>query len=309
VPAPTLFQDHGRRFYGNRYVYPVLSRRAGGISIGLNLNRNRSCNFDCVYCQVDRSAGMRPETSPPPAAPIPARRKRNWPPPRREQAVDLERLVEELETMLDLVASGRIFEEPKFSQVPPPLRRLNDLAISGDGEPTIHPDFRRVVDTCAELRSRRQLPQLKLVLITNASMFHRRPVRRALEVLDANNGEIWAKLDAGTEAYFQQIGRTVVPFQQILDNLREAASARPLVIQSLLVRTFQEPPPPAEQEAYCSRLSQITTSGGRIKLVQVHTVARTPAESWVTPLSNAELQSAAELVRLRTGLPVATFPA
>ena len=58
-------------------------------------------------------------------------------------------------------------------------------------------------------RQERRLDQLKLVLITNASMFHREAVARALEVLDANNGEIWAKLDAGTEAYYQQVARSV----------------------------------------------------------------------------------------------------
>ena len=283
VSACTLFEAHGRSFQGNRYVYPVLSRRAGGISIGVNLNRDKSCNFNCVYCQVDRSE------------------------PGQQESIDTRRLADELDGMIELVGSGRIYRESKFRRTPQPLRRLSDVALSGDGEPTAHPDFERVVGTCAEVRRRRPLDDVKLVLITNASMFHHEPVRRALEVLDANNGEIWAKLDAGSEAYFRKVARTTVPFRQILDNLREAALVRPIVIQTLLMRILDEAPLPAEQEAYCQRLQEIIAAGGRIKLVQIHTVARTPAESWVGALGNAELEAAAELVRRRTGLVVATF--
>jgi wyosine [tRNA(Phe)-imidazoG37] synthetase (radical SAM superfamily) len=284
VSDRSLFQAHGRSFHGNRYVYPVLSRRAGGISVGVNLSGDRSCNFRCVYCQVDRST------------------------PGRQEPVELPRLADELDRTIELVTSGRIYQEPKFHRTPEPLRRLNDIALSGDGEPTAYPDFELVVDTCAEVRSRRRLHELKLVLITNASLLHCARVRRALQTLDANHGEIWAKLDAGSEAYHRQVARTAVPFQQILDNLREAATVRPIVIQSLWMRVFEEAPPPAEQEAYCRRLEDIVAAGGRIKLVQIYTVARSPAESWVSPLTGAELEAMAELVRSRTGLTVAAFP-
>ena len=49
-----LHSQHERQFAENRFVYPVLSRRSGGISVGINLNPDKVCNFDCVYCQVDR---------------------------------------------------------------------------------------------------------------------------------------------------------------------------------------------------------------------------------------------------------------
>jgi wyosine [tRNA(Phe)-imidazoG37] synthetase (radical SAM superfamily) len=145
------------------------------------------------------------------------------------------------------------------------------------------------------------------VLITNASMFHRPRVRRGLKILDANGGEIWAKLDVGTEAYYRRIIRSSIPLARILDNLREAARVRPIVIQSLFLRLEGQPPPPEEQDAYCDRLNEITASGGRIKLVQVHTVARPPAERFVSSLSNAEVDALAERVRRRTGLEVAAY--
>ena len=282
-PARPLFESHPRSFESNRYVYPVVSRRAGGISIGVNLNLDKVCNFDCVYCQVNRTEMG------------------------EKEFVELDRLVAELDAMVALVTSGRIYEEPRFAQTPAALRRLNDIALSGDGEPTTYRNFDEVVTACAEIRRRHQLDDVKLVLITNASMFHRPGVQRGLETLDASNGEIWAKLDAGTEEYYRLIVRSAIHFQRIRDNLLLAARVRPIVIQSLFMRVHGDPPPQEEQQAYCARLGEILAGGGQIKLVQLHTIARPPAEPWVTALSNAEVDALADRVRRQTGLPVATF--
>jgi wyosine [tRNA(Phe)-imidazoG37] synthetase (radical SAM superfamily) len=277
-----VHRDHRRTFAENLYVYAVVSRRSKGVSIGLNLNPDKVCNFDCVYCQVDR-------TTPGPA-----------------RDVDLSRLLDELEGTLDLVTTGGLFEAERFRSTPPALRRLNDLAFSGDGEPTTCPEFLPVVEAVAELK-RRRLDDVKLVLITNASMFHRPAVREALAVLDANQGEVWAKLEAGTEAYYRQVDRTTVPFGRILDNITEAAKVRPLVIQALFQRLHGEPPPGDELNAFCERLNEVVRAGGKVKLVQVYTVARVPAESFVSPLANAEVDAIVELVRVRTRLPAEPY--
>jgi wyosine [tRNA(Phe)-imidazoG37] synthetase (radical SAM superfamily) len=145
------------------------------------------------------------------------------------------------------------------------------------------------------------------VLITNATLLHQPRVQRALKIIDAVGGEIWAKLDAGTEDYYRTVDRSDVPWRRILDNLRNAALERPIVIQTLFSRLHGEPPPPAEIEAYCDRLQEILAAGGRIKLVQIHTIARQPAEAWVAPLANAEIDALADAVRRRTGLSVAVF--
>jgi wyosine [tRNA(Phe)-imidazoG37] synthetase (radical SAM superfamily) len=285
-----LHTDHARLFERNRFVYPVLSRRSGGISIGVNLNPDKICNFDCIYCQVDRRSQS--ET----------------------QFVETDQLLEELRATLELVLSGRIYDTPKFADVPPQLRRLNDIAFSGDGEPTTYKNFDEIIAACArvkiEVESELQAPSrvpsgwlpAKLVLITNASMFHRPHVERGLAILDANNGEIWAKLEAGTDEYYHLIERTPIPFRQILDNITAAARVRPLVIQSLFMRVAGEPPSAAELNAFCDRLNEITASGGRLKLVQVYTVARRPAESYVAPLTDAEVDNIVALVKSRTGL-------
>src|SRR5437016_12099561 len=109
-----------------------------------------------------------------------------------------------------------------------------------------------------------------MVLITNATMFHRPKVREALAVLDANNGEIWAKLEAGTENYYQLVDRTTIPFQRILDNITAEARRAPLVIQAMFMRLHDQPPPQPEVEAFCERLNEIIQAGGQIQLVQVY---------------------------------------
>jgi wyosine [tRNA(Phe)-imidazoG37] synthetase (radical SAM superfamily) len=278
-----LHTQHERRFAESKFVYPVLSRRSGGISLGVNLNPDKVCNFDCIYCQVDRTT-----TS-------------------DTQFVELPRLLNEIDFFLELVTSGQLYETEKFRATPIPLRRLNDIAFSGDGEPTTHRNFDEVIAAVAELKQKHNLPQVKLVLITNASMFHRPHVQRGLSILDANNGEIWAKLEAGTAEYFRLIDRTSIPFQQILDNITAAAKLRPLVIQSLFMRVADEPPPASEIEAFCDRLNEITAAGGKLSLIQVYTVARKPTESYVTPLSDAEVDGIVARVKERTGLEAAAF--
>jgi len=148
---------------------------------------------------------------------------------------------------------------------------------------------------------------VKMVLITNASMFHRPAVERGLAILDAHNGEIWAKLESGTEEYYQLVERTKVPFRRVLDNIASAARIRPLIIQSLFMRIHGDPPPVAEIAAFCDRLNEITAAGGAIKLVQIYTVARQPAESFVAALTNAEVDRLVETVRQRTALQAEPF--
>ena len=120
VAPSQLFALHPRTFHENRYVYPVLSRRAGGISVGVNLNLDKVCNFDCVYCQVNRSE------------------------PGEKEFLDLDRLVAELDATLGLATSGRIYDDAAFCRTPAELRRINDIALSGDGEPTTYRNFDEV---------------------------------------------------------------------------------------------------------------------------------------------------------------------
>jgi wyosine [tRNA(Phe)-imidazoG37] synthetase (radical SAM superfamily) len=121
---------HERSFETNRFVYPVLSRRAGGLSIGVNLNPDKVCNFDCIYCQVNRT--QHSET----------------------RFVETDDLLRELEETLRLAASGAIYETGKFRDTPPHLRHLKDIAFSGDGEPTTYKNFDEIIAACAALKRR-----------------------------------------------------------------------------------------------------------------------------------------------------------
>jgi wyosine [tRNA(Phe)-imidazoG37] synthetase (radical SAM superfamily) len=275
--------QHARRYEQNKFVYPVLSRRSRGISIGVNLNPDKICNFDCIYCQVSRRSEA--ET----------------------RFVETDRLLHELGDMLDFVTSGEIWNDPQFSDVPPQLQRLNDIAFSGDGEPTTFRNFDALVEQVAELKRERGLDSVKLVLITNASMFHRTAVERGLALLDANDGEIWAKLEAGTDEYYQLVERTRIPFRQVLDNITAAAKIRPLVIQSLFMRIHGDAPPDSEIEAFIERLIEIQAGGGQLKLVQIYTVARQPAESFVAPLTHAEVDALAAKVEQGVRVPVERY--
>ncbi|MGC8552498.1 MAG: radical SAM protein [Phycisphaerae bacterium] len=278
------FAQHPRQWAANRYVYPVVSRRSGGISVGINLNPDKVCNFDCIYCSVNRK-------EPPPLT-----------------HVDMAQVQAELDGLLAMVQSGEIYAHDPFDKISPQLRRLNDVAFSGDGEPTTEPLFPQCVQVTAETLAQRRLAGVKLVLITNASMFHRPVVRGALEFMDKHNGEVWAKLDAGTEAYYKLVDRSAVPLDRILANLAWCCQTRPTVIQTLLMRIHDEPPPPAEIDAYIARLAAIMASAGRIKLVQLYTVARQTTESYAAKLTADELEAIASRVRSALiGVPVAVF--
>lgn len=278
-----LFSQHERLFERNRFVYPVVSRRAEGISIGVNLNPDKVCNFDCIYCQVDRTS-----TS-------------------TTRFVEMDQLLRELRETVQLVISGTLYEHPKFAETPATFRRLNDFAFSGDGEPTTYRNFDEIIENCAAVRSELAPPETKLVLISNASMFHKDYVQRGLEIMDQNNGEIWGKLDAGTEAYFHLVDRTKISFRRILDNLTIAAQTRPIVIQSLFMKIHSVATPLEERLAFCERLNEMQQNGARFKLVQLYTVARKPTESFVHSLDDVDLDSFAELVRTKTGLVVKTY--
>jgi len=260
----------------------VISRRSRGLSIGVNLNPDKVCNFDCVYCCVDRTT--------PPAV----------------RKVDLSRLEQELDHLLQLACSGELFTQPPFDQTPEHLRRINDVAFSGDGEPTSFGKFPDACRMAVRLLQKHQRPDVKVVIITNATLFQQSRVREALAYLDHHNGEIWAKLDAGTEAYYRLVERTTIPLKRVLDNILLAGRARPIVIQSLFMKVHDEPPTDQEIEEYVQRLVELGDGGCQIKLVQVYTVARETAESYVVPLDRERVDAIADRARA-TGLKVEAY--
>jgi len=296
--GPAGFAAHPRNWRNFRLVYPVVSRRSKGLSIGINLNPDRVCNFDCIYCEVERpdfreGAGL---VRLPPIGVI-------------RPIVDLAQVRLELSQLLAMARDGSIWREPEFADVPPPLQRLNDIAFSGDGEPTTYPKFPQAVQLAIELRATAGFASdaVKIVLITNATELKRERVKAGLAWLDTANGEIWAKLDAGTPQYFALIDKTGFPYQRILQNILETAQLRPINIQTCMMRVDGVGPEATEVEAYCERLQHILANGGQLKLVQLYTVARPPAQSRVSSLPDAELEVLAKVIHQKTGLSVETY--
>jgi wyosine [tRNA(Phe)-imidazoG37] synthetase (radical SAM superfamily) len=276
-------QDHARQFADFTFVYPVISRRSRGLSLGINLNPDKVCNFDCVYCEVDRHI------------------------PGKVSRVDLSQMRDELIAMIRFAKDGGLAKEPKFNEVPWLAREVKDLAFSGDGEPTLIHNFAECVQIVAAVKQGEHLTRTKIVLITDAAGLDKADIRRGLEIMDAENGEVWGKLDAGTETYFRTVNRTSIRFDRILRNLLETARDRPIVIQSLFLKLHGQGPPPDELAAYCHRLKEMIAQGGQIKEVHAYTVARPTPEPCVSKLDAQELHRLAQVIRQETGLRVFAF--
>ena len=266
-PLKQAFADHRRDWRDFSYVYPVISRRSGGLSIGINLNPDGICNFDCIYCCVDRSTPL----------------------PRQE--VELPRLEHELARMRDVVSTGELWQDPRFADIPASHRRLNDIAFSGNGEPTQARCFEQAVDLVIAQVQDRGLDEIKIVVITNASALNEPSVERVMAKLDQHRGEIWAKLDAGDEQTLRQVNKSSVPFRKLLDNILACGRRRAIVIQSLWMRIHDQPPTQDQTDAFAARLYELTQAGCQIKAVHLYTVARQTAQPWVTPLTPDELKA------------------
>lgn len=299
-PAPLrqAFADHTRQWERFTLVYPVISRRSRGLSIGINLNPDTVCNFNCTYCCVDRkslstskSTEAQSHDTPRPAASL--------------QVIEME-----LDAMLAEVASGEIWKHPRFADVPQAYRRVNDIAFSGDGEPTTSPLFPAAVDLVKTSKQRHGLNQTRLVVITNASMLHRPDIEEALSGLHADvpQGEVWAKLDAGTQSVYQRINRSSIPYQRILENITRYGQRHDLTIQTMLLKENGQPPTEAFIDAYMDRIDNFLKRGCRIKAIQLYTIARQTAESNLRPLDLEQLEVIASEIRERFGsLSVETF--
>lgn len=271
-----------RDFLDNRFVYTVISPRARGLSVGLNLNPDKRCNFDCVYCEVNRSE------------------------PGRESALDVPVMMAELERTLELVHSGNIRQRPGYRSAPPELLQLRHVTLSGEGEPTLCPNFAEAVEAVVHLRARGRFPFFKLVLITNASALDRPEVVQGLSLLTLRD-EIWAKLEAGTQEYMKRVNLPDCPLEKILSNILQLASQRPVVIQSLFPSINGEGPAPSEIESYVQRLRELCDAGTQIPLVQVYSATRPAAHSECGHLPLRTLSHIAQRVREATGLKAEVF--
>ncbi len=271
-----------RNSLGNRYAYAVISQRARGLSLGVNLNPDKRCNFDCVYCEVNRDD--RP----------------------RERVVEVGMMAAELRHLLDLVRTNELRRLAWFRHLPPELLQLKEVALSGDGEPTLCANFSEVVGEVVSIRSSGEYPFFKIVLITNATGLDTREVEQGLRRL-ASEDQIWVKLDAGTTEYMNKVNRPMVPLWRILGNILTLARQRPVIIQSLFPLISRGGPPVEEIEQYIERLKELTAAGAQIAMVQVYSAHRPPHRPQCEHLPLKMLSHIARRVREATGLKAEVF--
>jgi len=242
--------DHNRKFENFRFVYPVISRRAKGLSIGINCTPNGMCSFNCVYCQVN---------------------KKNI----SAQIPSVDEITFELKEILSIYNKTKLSEH--FSHIEEKNRILKDVALSGDGEPTLYPYF---AELCEQLK---EVP--KLVLITNAMQ---------LDKIGDFKGEIWGKLDAGTDEWLNFINRPQkkINIELIENNLKFAVSKFPLRIQTMLCEVNGKTPSEMEIECYAEIVQRIyQTNPKNLLSVQLYSVVRQTAENSVRPLSREFLEN------------------
>ncbi len=273
---------YARNFLLNRFVYVVVSPRAHGLSVGVNMNPDKRCNFDCVYCEVNRE--------------IPA----------RDRQLDVGVMMQELDHTLGLALDGRLHALPGFQSLPAELLQLRHVALSGDGEPTLCPNFCEAVQAIVHLRALSKYPFFKLVLVSNATALDQPGVVAGLHTLTPQD-EIWLKLDAGTQAYFSRVDRPTVEFGKVLENILRLGKQRPIVIQSLFASFNGEEPPTDEIDQYVERLRELKEGGARISFVQVYSAMRPTMHPECGHLPLKSLSRIAHAVRAGTGLTVEVF--
>jgi wyosine [tRNA(Phe)-imidazoG37] synthetase (radical SAM superfamily) len=272
-----------RNFFRNRFVYTVVSPRARGLSVGVDLTPDARCNFDCAYCEVDRLH------------------------PRHTDPLDLATLAAELNAMLSRVHTGELGRRPPYDSLPGSLLELRHVAISGDGEPTLSERFAEAIETVVHVRACRPEGFFKLVLVTNGSRLDHPEVERGLSLLTSRD-EIWVKLDAGTQPYMDRINHPeTTTLEAALGNILTLARRRPVTIQSLFASLHGQGPTPDEIAAYAERLRSLRKHGAQIRSVQIYSATRPTNNPAIGHLPLKVLSDIARTVRRISDLKAEVF--
>jgi len=246
------------------------------------MNPDKSCDYDCVYCEVERRSD------------------------RGETRLDVDQMAQELQRTLALIAADALKENRHYAGLDSDLRRLRHVTLSGDGEPTLSPQFKEAVQAVAHVRALGTVPFFKLVLATNGSGFGRRAVIEGMKLLTRQD-EVWVKLDGGTQTYLNKINRGKVSLALTLHNILFLARERPVIIQSMFSAIHGKEPPAEEIEHYALRLKELKEHGAQIPLVQIYSCTRPTTREDCTHLPLKSLSSIAHLVRDISGLPAEVF--
>lgn len=276
-----MFADHSRKMAGWTVVYPVVSRRASGVSLGINLNPNGACNYKCAYCQVPRHQLDRRVSDP-----------------------DPRRVLDELDRLREWVVSGAMFKNQRFDQTPEKLRVLRDISISGDGEPSL---YARLDELGPEVMSRAQEWGCSFQMITNGVGLSRERDFQWLEQLRPGRDRLWLKADAWNDADMRDIYGLSSSYAEHRRMLEDRLSRFRCWLQICVFcragqRLSREDP---------SRMGQVV-EGWRTKFellerVQVYTLARQTWVEGVGALSDSEMRDWGKAFASQTRCPLSIY--
>jgi histidinol dehydrogenase len=262
-------------------VYPVYSRRSGGLSVGINLVPDQKCcPFDCPYCEVF---------------------------PFSTNAVfSLEQMEEDLRSVITDAGERSI--------------PVMDICFSGNGEPSLSPNFPAALELATSIRSG-LVPSAKLVLITNGAGLLQPEIFSLLREAAINLAlDIWLKLDAGTSGWYQLINRTGIPHDKLIAKIKEFAALAPFTIQAMLCAVDGKAPPSDEARAWENLLLALAAiadgaavASGGIRKIQIYGKARpSPDDPKAQALPVAYLEERAASLRqalgVTTQIPTEVFP-
>ena len=246
-------------------VYPVYSRRSCGLSIGINLfPEKKSCAFDCPYCEVF---------------------------PFSANAVfDLKQMENDLHSAIKAALNDNI--------------HVKDICFSGNGEPTLSPDFTGALKLAENIRAK-TVPSAKLVIITNGTGLLHPNILTLLQDISTNpNTDIWLKLDAGTPDWYQKMNRCAIPYDSLINKIKEFTSCAVVTIQTMLCAVNGDAPPETEERAWeglaCELAANSENSAGSIRKVQLYGKARpAPEDPLASRLPDEYLEKRAASLRRR----------
>ena len=277
-------KNHDRDVAGYRYVYPVNSRRSGGLSIGINFNTNNACNWRCIYCQVpDLVVGAAPE-------------------------LDFELLATELTDFLQDVLHGTFYQ--RF-QIETARQVIKDIAISGNGEPTSVHEFAKAIAIITQTVEQANIPDpFQYVLISNGSLMHKADVQQGLKLFNQYNGQLWFKLDSATDLGREAVNHAGLSAQKQLDNLISSAKLCSTWIQTCVLGFTSNQGQGGlletqEQQAYLALLAKLIQQVS-LQGVMLYSLARPslqPEANIISSASMEQLQNFAAQIR-KLGLNV-----
>ncbi|MDR2964646.1 MAG: hypothetical protein LBU88_02605 [Treponema sp.] len=240
-------------------VYPVYSRRSEGLSIGINLYPDiKQCSFDCPYCEVF--------------------------PFSNNATFSIQQMKKDLRSAISSAQKENI--------------PIKDICFSGNGEPTLSPDFPDALLLAETVRAE-MAPSAQLVLITNGTGLLQPQIFSILKdlALRAERFDIWLKLDAGTPEWYKKINRSNIPLEKLTEKIHEFAASAPVTIQTMLCKINDTPPPPEEAEAWEALVCKLAVNGN-IRKVQIYGKARpAPEDPLASKLDTDYLEQRAASLR------------